>query len=121
MVLNYITAMSYTKPDSIDETSSNKVVYIRRNITESTETDPETEESVTVYSYEEAKVSKSDYELYKTEILKDIEISELNEQVTSLTDEVSTLEGTIDQLLGEVIPSLIESASSTDSDDSTLE
>lgn len=121
MILNYNTAMSSNKPDAIDDTSSSTVVYIRKNITETTTTDSETEESITMYTYEEAKVNKSDYELYKTEILKDIEISELNDQVTSLNDQISSLESVIEELIGDVIPSIIESTSSTGSDDSTSE
>lgn len=109
MILNFYNSESSIKPTELDETSSNKVVYIRKNITQTTRTvkdDQESEDgnvteySYTVYTYEEAKVSKEDYELYKTEILKDIEIS-------GLKDQVSSLESTLDQLMSEVIPSLI--------------
>lgn len=108
MILNFYNSESSVKPVELDETSSKKVVYIRKNITKTTKTveDQETaedgnvtESSYTVYTYEEAKVSKEDYELYKTEILKDIEIS-------GLKDQVSSLENTLDQLMSEVIPSL---------------
>lgn len=107
MILNFYNSESSVKPVELDETSSKKVVYIRKNITKTTRTvkDQEaedgnvTESSYTVYTYEEAKVSKEDYELYKTEILKDIEIS-------GLKDQVSSLENTLDQLMSEVIPSL---------------
>lgn len=107
MILNFYNSESSVKPVELDETSSKKIVYIRRNITQTTRTvkDQEaedgnvTESSYTVYTYEEAKVSKEDYELYKTEILKDIEIS-------GLKDQVSSLENTLDQLMSEVIPSL---------------
>lgn len=109
MILNFYNSESSVKPAELDETSSKKVVYIRKNITQTTRTvkkDQEsedenvTESSYTVYTYEEAKVSKEDYELYKTEILKDIEIS-------GLKDQVSSLESTLDQLMSEVIPSLL--------------
>ena len=108
MILNFYNSESSVKPAELDETSSKKVVYIRKNIAQTTRTvkDQEaedgnvTESSYTVYTYEEAKVSKEDYELYKTEILKDIEIS-------GLKDQVSSLESALDQLMSEVIPSLI--------------
>lgn len=99
MILNFYNSQSTSKPLQLDETSSKKVVYIRRNISETTKTN-DNDESYTIYNYEEAKISKEDYELYKTEILKDIEICDLK-------DQISSLETTLDQLLSEVIPSLI--------------
>lgn len=100
MILNFYKSESSVKPLELDETSSKKVVYIRKNITEITRTNKEDNNSYKMYNYDEAKVSKEDYELYKTEILKDIEIS-------GLKDQVSSLETTLDQLMTEVIPSLV--------------
>ena len=99
MILNFYKSESSVKPLELDEISSKKVVYIRKNIVEIARTSKEDNNSYKMYTYEEAKVSKKDYELYKTEILKDIEIS-------GLKDQVSSLENTLDQLMSEVIPSI---------------
>lgn len=57
---------STTKPLEIDETSSSKVVYIRRNISPTSMFDENGEETGTIYKYEENKIPKSDWETYKT-------------------------------------------------------
>lgn len=84
MTLNYYEAESTISPDTIDETSSKKYTYIHKNIEEYTKTTDD-DSSITMYKYQEAKVSKEDYELYKSEILKDIKISELEEQIATMS------------------------------------
>lgn len=62
MKLNFIKSQSSIKPDLIDTTSSKKNVYIRQNITET-----QIEDSI-FYEYEEAKLSKEEYQKYIEEI-----------------------------------------------------
>ena len=57
---------STEKPLEIDETSSKTVVYVRRNIIEVTVQDEMSEETRTIYRYEENAIPKSDWETYKT-------------------------------------------------------
>lgn len=57
---------STERPLEIDETSSKKVVYVRRNIKEVTVQDEVSEETRTIYQYEENTIPKADWETYKT-------------------------------------------------------
>lgn len=57
---------SAEKPLEIDETSSKTVVYVRRNIKEVTVQDEMSEETRTIYRYEENTIPKADWETYKT-------------------------------------------------------
>ena len=71
MILNYIKSKSSVKPELIDAISSKKVVYIRKNIIE-----VQTEKDTTIYEYEEAKLSKTEYEQY----LKELSIIDIQQQ-----------------------------------------
>ena len=62
MKLNFIKSQSSIKPELIDTTSSKKNVYIRQNITET-----QIEDSI-FYEYEEAKLSKEEYQKYSGRI-----------------------------------------------------
>ena len=55
---------SNIKPELIDETSSKAYVYVRRNIEEA-ERDTEGGKE-TVYTYEESKVSKEVYDVFRS-------------------------------------------------------
>lgn len=69
MKFNYVKSQSSVAPDLIDTDSSKYSVYIRRNITEITQ-----DEDSVLYEYEEAKLSKEDYEKYLEELsLMDIQ------------------------------------------------
>ena len=57
------TVQSTLKPLDVDETSSKSVVYIRKDITESTA--DENEQKITIYTYQENTILKSDWETYK--------------------------------------------------------
>lgn len=92
MILNFYYSESFTKPLELDETSSKKVVYFRKNISEVEKQNDDSSISK-IYTYQEAKVSKEDYVLYKDEILKDIEISELRDKNNSLNEQVEMLTG----------------------------
>ena len=76
MKLNYIKSQSSVKPDLIDTTSSKTTVYIRKNIIEKERIDNETGDSTTYYEYDEAKLTKEEYQEY----LKELEIIDIQKQ-----------------------------------------
>ena len=67
MDLTYRKSSSTIRPALVDETSSSKVTYVRRNIKEvNVEADEEMGlPAATHYEYEEAKLTKEEYEIYK--------------------------------------------------------
>ena len=96
MKLNYIKSQSSVKPDLIDTTSSKVVVYLRQNIVENIKTDEMSGEEIVFYEYDEAKLTKAEYQEYLKELnssdtlqtienLK-VENQNLNEQVSMLTE-----------------------------------
>ena len=99
MKLNFIKSQSAIKPELIETTSSKKNVYIRQNITET-----QIEDSI-FYEYEEAKLSKEEYQKYVEEIncettLKSIETLKsenkaLTKQIDMLTNCILELSETI--------------------------
>ena len=76
MKLNYIKSQSSVKPDLIDTTSSKVVVYLRQNIVENIKTDEMSGEETVFYEYEEAKLTKEEYQEY----LKELEIIDIQQQ-----------------------------------------
>ena len=76
MKLNYIKSQSSVKPDLVDTTSSKVVVYLRQNIVENIKTDEMSGEETVFYEYEEAKLTKSEYQEY----LKELEIIDIQKQ-----------------------------------------
>ena len=95
MKLNFIKSQSSVKPDLVDTTSSKVVVYLRQNIVEIKRTDEMSGEETVFYEYEEAKLTKVEYQEYLKEInssdtlqtIEDLkaENQNLNEQVDMLT------------------------------------
>lgn len=87
-------SQSSVYPELIDTTSSRKYVYLRQNIVEK-QTEGTDEETYIYYEYDEAKLTKEEYEQYlmemnSTETLESIENLKaenqiLNEQVDMLT------------------------------------
>ena len=63
MKLNYIKSQSAVCPEFVDTTSSKKFVYLRQNIVNVTKTDDFGQER-TYYEYDEAKLTKDEYEQY---------------------------------------------------------
>ena len=61
MKLEYINSSSTVEPETLDTTSSSKVVFVRRHIT-SREEEQDDGSVVTYYDYEEAKIDKPDWE-----------------------------------------------------------
>ena len=76
MKLNYIKSQSSVKPDLVDTTSSKTTVYIRQNIVENQRTDEMSGEETVFYEYEEAKLTKQEYQEY----LKELEIIDIQKQ-----------------------------------------
>ena len=68
MILNYVKSQSSVKPELIDTTSSKTTVYIRQNIVEVEKTNESDNTSTTFYEYEEAKLTKQEYQEYLTEL-----------------------------------------------------
>ena len=62
MKLNYKKSQSTNKPELIDSTSSKTSVYIRKDIIEITEN------GTVYYEYDEAKLTKKEYEQYLQEL-----------------------------------------------------
>ena len=76
MKLNFIKSQSSVKPDLVDTTSSKVVVYLRQNIVENKKTDEMSGEETVFYEYEEAKLTKEEYQEY----LKELEIIDIQKQ-----------------------------------------
>ena len=76
MKLNYVKSQSSVKPDLIDTTSSKVVVYLRQNIVEKIKTSEMSGEETVFYEYEEAKLTKQEYQEY----LKQLEIIDIQKQ-----------------------------------------
>ena len=76
MKLNYVKSQSSVKPDLVDTTSSKVVVYLRQNIIENIKTDEMSGEETVFYEYEEAKLTKQEYQEY----LKELEIIDIQKQ-----------------------------------------
>ena len=76
MKLKYVKSQSSVKPDLVDTTSSKVVVYLRQNIIENIKTDEIYGEETVFYEYEEAKLTKQEYQEY----LKELEIIDIQKQ-----------------------------------------
>lgn len=88
MNLYFKKTQSSVKPELIDTTSSKKVVYIRQNIVKVQNDD------VTFYEYDEAKLTKSEYQEY----LKELEATDTLEIVENLKAENQVLSEQVDML-----------------------
>ena len=76
MKLKYVKSQSSVKPELVDTTSSKVVVYLRQNIVEKIKTDEMSGEETVFYEYEEAKLTKQEYQEY----LKELEIIDIQQQ-----------------------------------------
>lgn len=68
MTLNFVQSQSTVMPELIDTTSSEYTVYIRQNVKKETATDEFNNKPYTLYTYDEAKLSKNEYQRYLDEI-----------------------------------------------------
>ena len=80
MLLNYAKSQSSIKPELVDTTSSKTTVYLRKNIVEVERSLidklDELTPSTTFYEYDEAKLTKEEYQEY----LKELEIIDIQQQ-----------------------------------------
>ena len=76
MKLNYVKSQSSVKPELVDTTSSKTTVYVRQNIVENKKRDEMSGEETVFYEYEEAKLTKQEYQEY----LKELEIIDIQKQ-----------------------------------------
>ena len=76
MQLNYVKSQSSVKPELIDTTSSKSTVYLRKNIVEVERNDMNDDILTTFYEYDEAKLTKEEYQEY----LKELEIMDIQKQ-----------------------------------------
>ena len=76
MKMNYTKSESTIKPELVDTTYSKTTVYLRKNIIEKERVDEETGESTPYYEYDEAKLTKEEYQEY----LKELEIIDIQKQ-----------------------------------------
>lgn len=67
MTINYYTSEAATEPALLDTDSSSVYTYIRKDVTKKTRKDPTTEEETTYYKYQEAKLTKDQYQTYLVE------------------------------------------------------
>ena len=88
MKLEFYKSSSSVKPELIDTTSSKKVVYIRQNIIEAQMDD------TTFYEYDEAKLTKEDYQKY----LKEMEATDTLKTIENLKSENQALSEQVDML-----------------------
>ena len=68
MYINYINSESTIKPEIVDTTSSKKYVYLRKDIIETQKTDELSNKTTTLYEYQEAKLTKAEYQEYLAEL-----------------------------------------------------
>ena len=94
MKLNYRKSQSSIKPDLIDTTSSKKYVYIRQNIVEVNSKDEQSGEDRSYFEYDEAKLTKEEYEQY----LKEINSTKTLESIENLKSENQMLTEQVDML-----------------------
>ena len=86
-------SQSSVYPILIDTTSSKKYVYLRENVIE-IESDNTDGETYTYYEYDEAKLTKEEYEQY----LKEMSSAETLENIESLKAENQMLTEQVDML-----------------------
>ena len=67
MQIIYYDSESLSEPEIIDVDSSPTTVYLRKDIEENTRVEEETGETITYYSYKEAKIPKTEYNAYMNE------------------------------------------------------
>ena len=128
MKLNFIKSQSSVKPDLVDTTSSKTTVYIRQNIVEKEKTventnseDNDTTSTTVFYEYDEAKLTKEEYQEYLKELngsdtLQTIENlktndDKINSAIVSIEENNLDMSDTLNILLTEVIPDILDTLS----------
>lgn len=88
------------KPPEIDETSSNHVVYVRRNFEEIDRLDENGAKIGTAWRYEENEIPKKDWETYSELLENQQSIIETNQMLTDLELENIELKNRVDSIGG---------------------
>lgn len=99
MILDWYKSASGIYPELIDNTSSQYVTYLRKNVIEKQVMNETTGEFHTMYEYDEAKLTKEQYEEY----LKHPELwimNEYNTEVNRLRQENTELQSQVELLTG---------------------
>lgn len=68
MNINYIKSESSIKPELVDTASSKKYTYLRKDIIETQKVDEISNETISYYEYQEAKLTKAEYQEYLAEL-----------------------------------------------------
>ena len=128
MKLNFIKSQSSVKPDLVDTTSSQTTVYVRRNIVEKEKTventnseDNDATPTTVFYDYEEAKLTKEEYQEYLKELngsdtlqtIEDLKVNDdkINSAIVSIEENNLDMSDTLNILLTEVIPNILDTLS----------
>ena len=121
MKLKYVKSQSSVKPDLVDTTSSKVVMYLRQNIVENIKTDEMSGEETVFYEYDEAKLTKEEYQEYLKELngadtLQTIENlkandDKINSSIVSIEENNLDMSDTLNILLTEVIPNILDTLS----------
>ena len=128
MKLNFIKSQSSVKPDLVDTTSYQTTVYVRRNIVEKEKTventnseDNDATSTTMFYEYDEAKLTKEEYQEYLKELngsdtLQTIENlktndDKINSAIVSIEENNLDMSDTLNILLTEVIPNILDTLS----------
>ena len=128
MKLNFIKSQSSVKPDLVDTTSSQTTVYVRRNIVEKEKTventnseDNDATPTTVFYEYEEAKLTKQEYQEYLKELngsdtlqtIEDLKVNDdkINSSIVSIEENNLDMSDTLNILLTEVIPNILDTLS----------
>ena len=128
MKLNFIKSQSSVKPDLVDTTSSQTTVYVRQNIVEKEKTventnseDNDATSTTVFYEYDEAKLTKEEYQEYLKELngsdtLQTIENlktndDKINSAIVSIEENNLDMSDTLNILLTEVIPDIFDTLS----------
>ena len=128
MKLNYIKSSSSVKPDLIDTTSSKTTVYVRQNIVEKEKAvennnseDNDATPTTVFYEYDEAKLTKEEYQEYLKEIngsdtlqtIEDLKVNDdkINSAIVSIEENNLDMSDTLNILLTEVIPNILDTLS----------
>ena len=88
MKLNYRKSQSSVYPELIDTTSSKKCVYLRKNVVE-VQSEDMNGETYTTYEYDEAKLTKEEYEQY----LKELSVLDIQQQRADIDYILLMMEG----------------------------
>ena len=77
------------KPSLVDTNSSKTVVYLRKNVNQTSFKDAMSGKTITMWSYDEAVLSLAEFEEYKTNVSADIS-AQMRADNTDMMDAIAT-------------------------------